>query len=96
VHLDVPLELLPDDYVLLRVRLPEMAPDMVAEVPIEPQSAGDAWLRAGAAATLRVPSVLVPFAFNMLLNPRHPRAAEAAVVDTTPFRFDARLWEGPT
>ena len=92
VHLDLPLELLPDDYVLMRVRLPDAAPSVVADVPPDPAATGDAWLRAGESVTLRVPSVLVPFAHNLLINPRHVRAADAAILGTTPFRFDARLW----
>jgi RES domain-containing protein len=96
VHLDLPLELLPDDYVLMRVRLPDAAPSVIEDAQSDPKSTGDAWLRTGDTATLHVPSVLVPFAHNLLLNPRHQRAADAAVISTTPFRFDARLWVGQT
>jgi RES domain-containing protein len=96
VHLDLPLELLPDDYVLMRVRLPDAAPAVIEDAQSDPKSTGDAWLRTGDAATLVVPSVLVPFAHNVLLNPRHQRAAGVAVISTTPFRFDARLWVGQT
>jgi RES domain-containing protein len=96
VHLDLPLELLPDDYVLVQVRLPDEVPSVVREAQPDPRSAGDAWLRAGDTATLRVPSVLVPFAHNLLLNPRHKRAADAAIVSTTVFRFDPRLRVGQT
>jgi RES domain-containing protein len=96
VHLDVPLELLPDDYVLVRVQLPDEAPAIVAEAQTDPRTAGDAWLRAGDTATLRVPSVLVPFAHNVLLNPRHERAAQAEISSTTAFQFDRRLWVGQT
>ena len=93
-HLDLPLELLPSDYVLVRVRLPEEPPDAVTEPPSAPAKAGDAWLREGETAVLRVPSALDPFACNLLLNPRHPRAVEAVVAGVTPFRFDPRLWPG--
>lgn len=96
MHLDLPLELLPDDYVLVRVRLPDRAPSVAAEVQPDPKSVGDGWLRAGEAATLRVPSALVPFAYYLLLNPRHPDAAMAAIVSATAFRFDPRLWVGQT
>jgi RES domain-containing protein len=96
VHLDLPLELLPDDYVLARVRLPDEAPSVIGDPQPDPRSTGDAWLRAADTATLQVPSVLVPFAYNVLLNPRHKRAAEAAIADTATFRFDRRLWVGET
>lgn len=94
VHLDLPLELLPSDYVLVRVRLPDEPPDALAEPPSEPAKAGDAWLHAGETSVLLVPSALVPFARNLLLNPLHPRAVEAVIAGVTPFRFDARLWPG--
>jgi RES domain-containing protein len=41
---------------------------------------------------LRVPSVLVPHAWNMLLNPLHPEAGQARVLAIEPFGFDPRLW----
>jgi RES domain-containing protein len=94
VHLDLPLELLPADYVLMRVRLPDAAPAVIADEQPNPAATGDSWLRAAETATLRVPSVLVPFAYNLLLNPRHARAADAVIVSITSFRFDTRLWRG--
>jgi RES domain-containing protein len=94
VHLDIPPELLPDDYVLMRVTLPDEPPEAIADMPVNPQEAGDAWLASGRTAVLRVPSAIVPNTANLLLNPRHPRAAEADIVETVPFRFDPRLWSG--
>ena len=94
VHLDLPHGLLPDDYVLVRVDLPDEPPEEVATLPADTVAAGDAWITAATSAVLRVPSVLVPSAYNLLLNPRHPRAAEAQIASTEPFQFDARLWAG--
>lgn len=45
------------------------------------RNAGDAWVAAGAAALLLVPSVLVPDETNVLINPHHGDAA--AIVATT-------------
>jgi RES domain-containing protein len=95
VHLDVPLEDLPDDYVMLRVLLPDEPPGEVLVLPADPVAIGDAWLEGGASVVLRVPSVLVPLrAFNLLLNPVHPRASEAVISERHPFAFDRRLWTG--
>jgi RES domain-containing protein len=94
VHLDLPPDLLPDDYVLMRANLPDEPPEEVATMPPDPRAVGDDWLRSGRSAVLRVPSAMVPTATNLLLNPRHPRAAEAQVLETRPFQFDARLWRG--
>jgi len=94
VHLDLPPDLLPDDYVLMQVDLPDEPLETVSALPDDPRAFGDAWLAAGRTAVLRVPSVIVPDTSNLLLNPRHPRAADARIARTTPFRFDPRLWEG--
>jgi RES domain-containing protein len=92
VHLDLPLELLPDDYVLVHATLPTGSLLRLAALPDDPLAAGEAWLNDGAAAVLRVPSVLVPHAWNLLLNPAHAAAAEARVASVEVFRFDPRLW----
>jgi len=90
VHLDLDLDLLPDDYVLLRVALPE-ASEALDAIPPDPSAAGNRWLAAAAAPVLRVPSVLAPWSFNLLLNPRHADARQARIEASEPFRFDSRL-----
>jgi len=95
VHLDLPLELLPADYVLSRALLPEGSITMIAALPDDPVIAGDAWLSTTETAVLRVPSVLVPHAWNLLLNPAHAAAADARIAAKEPFRFDPRLWRPP-
>ncbi len=92
VHLDLPPDLLPDDYVLMRVELPDEPPAVIDALASDPRAAGDAWLRSGGTAVLRVPSAIVPETSNLLLNPHHPRATEARITRTVPFGFDARLW----
>jgi RES domain-containing protein len=89
VHLDLPFDLLPVDYVLMRVEVPEPASIDAAATTVE---AGTGWLVSAASATVRVPSVLVPHAWNLLLNPRHPDAAQAETLSIEDFRFDPRLW----
>ena len=91
VHLDLPLELLPVDFVLLQVAVPDSAitgPEGTAETV----ATGNSWLTEARSASLRVPSALVPHAWNILLNPRHPDAARAEVLEIEPFSFDPRLW----
>jgi RES domain-containing protein len=89
VHLDLPFELLPDDYVLMRVSVPDPVTINPAASTTE---AGNAWLAQGSSASAQVPSVLVPHAWNLLLNPRHPDAPQAEILAIEPFRFDPRLW----
>ncbi len=91
VHLDLPPDLLPGDYVLLPAELPDGA-EVVADLPADPRAFGDEWLRSGRSAVLQVPSIIVPQASNLLLNPRHPAAGASRAGTPQPFRFDARLW----
>jgi len=93
VHLDLPFELLPVDFVLMHVALPDECAVTLDRVPPETVLAGDAWLAGGQSAALRVPSVLIPHAWNILLNPLHPDAEQVRVVAIEPFGFDPRLWQ---
>ena len=92
VHLDLPFDLLPADYVMMRVGLPDRYVIDLAEIPADSAAAGETWLREAASAALRVHSILVPHAWNVLLNPAHRDAARAKLLAVEPFGFDPRLW----
>jgi hypothetical protein len=86
--------LLPDDYVLMDVMLPDRLIARLDEPLEEPLTAiGNRWLAGSRSAALRVPSVLMAKAWNILLNPRHPDAEAAHVTAIEPFVFDPRLWQ---
>ena len=91
VHLDVPVEDLPDDYVMLRVGWPDDMAAAMLQSAGDSCAVGDAWLDAGHTAFAWVPSAIVPQAQNILLNPLHVAAAQARVQETVTFRFDPRL-----
>lgn len=55
------------------------------------QALGHAFFRKNAACVLRVPSVILPEEFNLILNPLHPDAAKMKVTGERDFRFDGRL-----
>lgn len=56
------------------------------------QSVGDAWLAAGTALLLRVPSALLAHSTNYLINPNHPQAAtHLTEAEILPFWFDKRF-----
>jgi RES domain-containing protein len=95
VHLDLPFDLLPNDYVLMHVTLPDriITHPRLAAPPANTVEIGNAWLEKARHAALRVPSVLTPNAWNILLDPRHPDAAHARIVAIESYRFDPRLWE---
>jgi RES domain-containing protein len=102
VHLEVDLEDLPSSYQLLAVDFPDgltmdsMAKDALpADWPtkmVATRTLGDRWLDAEQAALLRVPSAIVPYASNWLLNPAHGDAAQAVIAETIHAPFDARLF----
>ena len=92
VHLDLPFELLPTDFVLMQVVVPD-TPSTVFAVDQDTVAMGNAWLAEARSAALRIPSVLVPHAWNVLWNPLHPNAAQAEIREIEPFGFDPRLWQ---
>jgi RES domain-containing protein len=92
VNLDLPFELLPEDYVLMAIDSGEASMEVQETLPAEPRGFGDAWLRERRSALLRVPSVVVRQARNVLINPAHPDAQAIRITKIEPFRFDPRLW----
>lgn len=102
VHLDVPPDLLPQDYVLMRIDLEPLAkssskswletgPTDVLEDK-ESKAFGDQWLEEARSPLLQVPSVIVQEANNLLLNPAHPAVTALAKPILRPFDFDHRLF----
>lgn len=99
VHLEIDLEDLPDDLRLYAIDLPADLP--VADVEALPddwrarleltRGIGDAWLAAGEPPALRVPSAIVPYSFNVLLNPAHAGFAGMTPVIDEPLVLDPRL-----
>jgi RES domain-containing protein len=59
--------------------------------PEETRRAGDEWLRSGRTALLRVPSVIVPMTWNVLVNPRHSDSHRIRIVRTYEHGIDRRL-----
>ncbi len=92
VRLDLPPDLIPDDYVLIKLDLSGLAVEELAVLPADPRAFGDRWLEQRRSPVLRVPSFIVPDASNLLLDPTHPETADAKIVSTKPFAFDPRLW----
>lgn len=92
VHLDLPVELLPDDYMLLKIDLGGLDIESLEEIPAIPVDFGNTWLRALRTPVLSVPSMIVPESANLLLNPSHPAAHSAKIVAKRRFEFDPRLW----
>ncbi len=98
IHLDLPAELMPDDYRLLAIDVPDdVAMEGLDAVPTDAQAcraAGDGFLARGEALVMLVRSVIVPQERNALLNVRHVDMARVRLVGDEPFRFDPRLLGG--
>nr|WP_314626757.1 RES family NAD+ phosphorylase [uncultured Noviherbaspirillum sp.] len=104
VHLDSGS--LPLNRYLVRIDVPEVLWDQAAVLQAstltvgwdaEPPGKvsldiGDAWLNSpGAPLLLRVPSVIVPLEFNVLVNPRHPAASELTFTKERKWTYDTRM-----
>jgi len=95
------LDALPDSYQLLRVRIDddrpvaELTPDVIPNDWRQnldwTQSAGTEWLASGAELLLKVPSAILPHAYNYLFNPAHPDAGRAVVDETRKTPYDPRI-----
>jgi RES domain-containing protein len=94
-------ELVPAERLLLEFDLPDDAVRPVAKVPRDwdlpqpylahVQRVGDDWIRSGESLALRVPSSVLPFRSNVLVNPAHPRFGEIRETSYTSFTWPTRL-----
>jgi RES domain-containing protein len=94
----------PVDSVLMEIEVPDGAwatieeriggelPGNWAFVEEQSRQLGTDWLLEGKILMLSVPSVVVPFERNLLLNPRHPQFASVLVRKIAPFFFDPRIF----
>jgi len=72
------------------VALEDLKGDWIKDVDVT-RAIGDTWLAEGSTVLLRVPSVVVPSTFNVLLNPVHVQAREFEITQVYVYPFDVRL-----
>jgi RES domain-containing protein len=99
----VPLSLLPNNLSIACLKIPN---DIVAEqvsiadlpknwrdypAPVELGDLGSEWAIAQRSLLLRVPSVVIPDEFNILINPRHPDINSVVISSVERYVFDRRL-----
>ncbi len=102
VHLDLPPELIPDDYVLMKIDLSAMttAPldTWLEDGPTarleqaDSRAAGNQWIAEARTPLFRVPSAIVAESFNLILNPIHPMSVNMSAMSYRPFSFDSRFF----
>ena len=102
VHTEIDVEDVPTQFRYLEVEAPDalVAKDLDARAMAESwrtdltatRRAGDQWLQSGATALFRVPSVIVPETWNVLINPRHPASPRIRIVRTLSHGLDPRLF----
>jgi len=101
VHIEIDSEDRPERFRVLRIEGPDSLslekfenaslPPNWAEDITSTQAIGDRWLTERHSLLLRVPSVLVPETWNVLLNPLHTEASLLSITMTYEHAFDARL-----
>ena len=101
VHLEIDVEDIPVAFRYLEIDAPDsISSETLDSAPLGPRwrtdlnatrAAGDEWLRSGRSALLRVPSVIVPDTWNVLVNPRHNEASQIRIVRIHDQGIDARL-----
>jgi RES domain-containing protein len=100
VHVARPSRL--DEYALIACAFPDAIVDDLDPAQLPPdwrtyppppavQKLGDAWVKSGASAVLRVPSVVIASEFNYILNPEHADFGSVAIGLPKPFKLDWRL-----
>ena len=96
--------LLPDRFQLLTLEVDDnINPEQLDAESLAPgwrgnlavtRAAGDGWLATNSSLLLRVPSVILPDVYNVLINPLHPDMLKIRIAKTESVPLDGRL--GPS
>ena len=81
---------IPADLAVERVDVSSLSANWTQSL-VEPRITGDEWLKSLRTPLLEVPSALVPDAWNVLLNPAHPRAGEVKILQSQHVPLDSRF-----
>lgn len=83
---------IPSDAVAELEALPPLWNDLPP--PRAAAAIGDAFVAGRKNLALRVPSIVIPFAWNYLIDPAHPRFSEVTFDEPITFKIDKRLMRG--
>lgn len=96
-------ENLPENLLLVKIEIPDgievqSVPESVLvkgwdSFPfiLETLDFGTSFLRKNEHLALKVPSVVIPDEYNIILNPLHPDIQDCKVISSLPFEFDKRI-----
>jgi RES domain-containing protein len=97
VHMD--LDDLPLHFQLLKIRVPEDIALETVEIDAAEindidltRQKGSNWLEDRSSCLLKVPSIILPEAGNVLINPQHADAARLVIENVARYPFDSRLF----
>ena len=103
IAVHTPMGDLPEAYFLVTIIIPGRSLQVLSpdHLPLDWKSVppsqstrriGDTFIKQGKSLALKVPSVVVPGEFNILINPNHARVKEVNIESIEPFEFDTRLF----
>ena len=101
IAVHVPLGILPKDYQLIHIEIPDEDLLEMKRLPKDWQSfphsnstqmIGDKFLKEHKHLVFKVPSAAVQGEFNFLINPRHKNFNQIKIVKLEHFNFDERLF----
>ena len=101
IAVHVPLGILPKDYQLIHIEIPDEDLLEMKRLPKDWQSfphsnstqmIGDKFLKEHKHLVFKVPSAAVQGEFNFLINPRHKNFNQIKIVKIEGFNFDERLF----
>jgi RES domain-containing protein len=105
IAVHMPLGIVPKDYYLVSIEIPDSVPmknmeevSLPASWNISPhrestRQIGDEFLKNKEYLLLKVPSVVVQDEYNYLVNPKHPEFKHVKIIEVKHFQFDQRLFK---
>lgn len=92
------------ELVMISIEIPDAAKNVAQvkglpyrwrEIPFnnQTQDLGDEFIFSQKHLAMKVPSVIVPQEYNVLINPRHRLADKVRIIDERPFVLDKRLFD---
>ncbi len=101
VAVHVTFEMMPDNYWMMEIELPDANHDKVTDLPDKwnafpyaeaTRVVGDRFVLEQKALAIKVPSAVVQGEWNILINPNHKKFNQVKIVKVEPFSLDRRLF----